>query len=209
MEITTTNVKVPRIIICNSIAGCGKTTAAQYLSEKYDFLELSFADPIYEIARNYFGMETKDRQLLIDIGQKLRDIDPEVWIKATFNKTNSRQNKNTLMCISDCRQENEYEWGVRNGFLPIRIEIDRDTAIERLIARDGKCDRWLLDGEGEIGTRHIPMISIDNNGTPEDLYKKLDELILKFCCYKEYVDCLRCGLKYQDYAKEYLKALDA
>ena len=188
-------VKVNQILICGNIAGCGKTTAAQYLSEKYEFAEFFFAQPIYDIARSLFGMKGKDRKLLIAIGQKMREIDPEVWIRKTYNNVGFEHHlHNTNVCISDCRQENEYLEGVRRGYLPIRINCDRDEAINRIVLRDGHCDTSLLDTEGEIGTRHIPMINIDNNGSIEHLQRQLDDIVTKDL--GDYINYLQTAEKY-------------
>ena len=42
---------------------------------------LSFADKIYDIAYDLFDMKEKDRKLLQDIGQKMREIDEKIFIK--------------------------------------------------------------------------------------------------------------------------------
>ena len=182
---------VERIIICGNIAGCGKTTAANYLVSQYGFKESFFAEGVYDIAKKYLNMQEKNRKMLIDIGQKMREIDPEVWIKYTF----SQANNNRLSVISDCRQENEYFQGVMNGYLPIRIAANRENAIKRIIKRDGYCDESLLDTEGEIGTRHIPMINIYNNDKPDVMYKDLDNLVKNFQT-EPYMEHLKVSVKH-------------
>ena len=168
--------KHKNIIICSNVAGAGKDTAAEYFVER-GYLQLSFADPIYEIARDLFNMKEKNRKLLQQIGEKMRDIDYDVWAKKAFS-TAERWNEifNAPVVISDMRRDNEYQFGIEAGFIPFRIVTDRNTAIQRIILRDGHCDVTLLDNDSEIGTRNIVMLEITNNGTTLDLYKKLDNV---------------------------------
>ena len=46
--------------IINGRAGAGKDVIADYMVEEYGFTKITFAAGIYEIARNTFGMTTKD-----------------------------------------------------------------------------------------------------------------------------------------------------
>jgi dephospho-CoA kinase len=161
---------INRILLSGNIAGCGKTTTAQYLSDKYGFKELYFAAPIYDIAREYFGMKHKNRKLLQDIGEKFREIRNSVWVDYLFNKVD----RYTNVCISDCRRENEFTKAIDNDFLHIRIVCDRETAIRRMYERDGYVDESLLDNESEVGSRNLPAYEITNNGTFKELFDKVD-----------------------------------
>ena len=164
---------INKIVILNSIAGCGKDTSADYICGKYNFNKIAFADGIKEIARQYFNNTYKDRKLYIDIGEKMREIKPTVWIDYTLKRAS-----NIDKCIiTDCRQEREYYYAVNEGFLPVRILCDKDKAIDRLWKRDGYCDESLLEIATEIGTNKLEAIEVDNNGTFEDLYSKLNILM--------------------------------
>ena len=55
----------------------------------------SFASGVREVARNVFGM-TKNRELLIQIGNKMREIDPDVWAKRVI-----READNHPFCLVD------------------------------------------------------------------------------------------------------------
>jgi dephospho-CoA kinase len=122
-------------------------------------------------------MKQKNRWLLQTLGQKMREIDSRCWINNIFKRAEEYINQNNNVVIVDCRQEDEYIEGLNKGYFPIRIVCDRDIAIQRLIKRDGYCDTSLLDAPVEVGTRNIQMLEINNNGTFEDLYKQIDELI--------------------------------
>lgn len=143
--------------------------------EKHGFTKITFATPIYKIAREYFGMTTKDRVLLQSIGQKFREIDPDIWIKAAFKEAE----KYEKVVIADCRQENEYIYAVKNGFTPIRVRADLDIRIQRCIDRDGiypNIDDW--ENSSEIGADDFEyIVEIINNGNKYELYSVADGLI--------------------------------
>jgi len=162
-------------IILNGRACSGKDTFADYLVEKYGYKKISFADPIYKIAREYFDMTTKNRTLLQAIGQKFREIDPDVWVRAAFREAE----KYDKCIISDCRQANEYLIAKEKGFIPFRIHADLEQRIERCIKRDGKepnLDEW--ENESEIGADNFFYYEVSNHSTKEDLYKIIDYLMV-------------------------------
>lgn len=172
--------KINKIILCSNISGAGKDTVADYICEKYDFEKLYFAEGVYEIAKKYFDMgKKKDRNLLQQIGMKMREIDELVWIKYVINKSIKILRKDKKILISDMRFFNEYDIMVSLGFIPIRVVCDRDIAIQRLITRDGVCDESLLDNGSETETRNIDMEQLQNNGSLEDLYRQIDDLVVR------------------------------
>jgi hypothetical protein len=61
--------------------GCGKTSIANYLVEKYNFKKFSFADDLKLYASEIFDMKVKDRKLLQQFGTKMKEIDENIWIK--------------------------------------------------------------------------------------------------------------------------------
>lgn len=161
-------------IILNGRGGSGKDAFADYLVNNYGFKKIAFADEIYKIARKYFGMTYKDRDLLQKIGEKLREIDPLVWVRYTFNEAD----KYEKVVIPDCRRKNEYAWALEKGYLPIHICADLDLRIDRLIKRDGVYpDLDLLENESETGADELDFITVDNNGTLEELYRQADDIM--------------------------------
>jgi len=89
-------------------AGSGKTTMAEFLVSEFHFVRYSFAEVIKELADELFDIHEKDRTVLQGIGGKMREIDPEVWIKYLIRKIESEDNPNVV--IDDCRYLNESEW---------------------------------------------------------------------------------------------------
>jgi len=165
--------KLKNIIIAANVAGAGKSTMAKYLVSKYKYHEITFAAPIKMIAKAIFDMNEKDRYLLQQIGQKMREIDPDVWVKYV-----ERQLPNfNLIVISDARQENELEMAIQHNFIPVRVVCNRNEAIRRLIKRDGYCDTTKLDGPAEDGIRKEKMPQIYNNASFKEFYKEIDSFI--------------------------------
>jgi dephospho-CoA kinase len=67
----------------------GKTTLCNYLCElEPRFQIFSFGKKVKQVASDLFQMDpqVKDRTLLTSIGQKMREIDSEVWITPTEKK---------------------------------------------------------------------------------------------------------------------------
>jgi len=161
-------------ILINGRSLAGKDTIADYLVEKYGFTKISFATPIYELAERFFGMKIKNRFILQQIGQKFREIDPDVWVKYAFKEAE----KYEKVVLVDVRQANEYIYGVNNGFIPLRVSADFDLRVQRAIERDGGYpDTSLWENDSETGADNFKYIELDNNGKKEDMYKILDQIV--------------------------------
>lgn len=148
--------KLPRIALTGKLRS-GKSHIASYISARYGFIELSFGDALKRVANELFegsdvykfepitrecpfsedGYETigyhKPRKLYQDVGQSLRALDEDVWIrqleKSMYIWEDMRSTKGII--IDDLRQPNEYEWARRNGFVIIRVNANEDTRLER------------------------------------------------------------------------------
>lgn len=161
-------------IIINGRAGAGKDTIADYLVDKYGFTKLTFATGIYDIAYKYFGMKEKDRYLLQQIGEKMREINPDVWVEYTF----SQAEKLNRTVVSDCRRSNEYNIAIKNGFVPIRVSASFENRYQRIAERDGlEPDTSLWENDSEVGADNFEYIEFNNDGTLEELYQKIDEFM--------------------------------
>ena len=100
----------------------GKTTLSNYIcSVEPRFKIFSFGKKIKEVANDLFNMDPmiKDRSLLISIGQKMREIDSEVWINYVIRQTEDHE----FCLIDDLRYQNEYDALLKNGFKIIQLEI--------------------------------------------------------------------------------------
>ena len=121
-----------KIGICGKM-GSGKSTLAEYIIKYYKIKNISikkdsFAAKIYELARELFNMKTKNRELLQNIGTKLREIDDKVWINYIINKHQSN------IIIDDVRYKNEILALKENGYFLIKLKISRELQLKRLEA---------------------------------------------------------------------------
>ena len=119
-----------KIGICGKMCS-GKSTLANQIIDHYKHSNItvikdSFASKIYELAYDIFKMETKDRQLLQQIGTKFREIDDKVWINYIINKHIDN------VIIDDVRYQNEIKALRENGYFLIKLKISRELQISRL-----------------------------------------------------------------------------
>ena len=104
----------------------GKTTVANII-QNYDsrYSIYSFGQKVKEIASDLFEMEGKDRSLLINIADKMREIDPDVWANYILKKTNNKKN----CIIDDLRFQNELnlleDWKIICLTTPINVRKER------------------------------------------------------------------------------------
>lgn len=165
--------------------GSGKDTAADYFINNHGGKKHSFAKPIYDIMR--FAQQTcgfpeeKDRQFLQYVGTEwARSKDNDVWIKTAIRNTPLFGN----VYMTDVRYPNELQALKHNGWFTVRI------------VRTCKDDTRVGTGDSqhtsEIALDNTPSTDydyvIENNGTLEEFYAKLDEVYAK--CYKRTMDTI-------------------
>lgn len=115
--------------------GAGKTYTlgrlAEYLKNNYDIAlnKCSIASGIKEIATEYFGMKEKNRRLLQQIGEKMREIDEDVWIKALILKI---QNQNLIpFGTDDVRFLNEVkDLKEKYSIFIVKVQPDENERLE-------------------------------------------------------------------------------
>ena len=109
----------------------GKTTLSKYLlSIEPRFQVFSFGRKVKDIASDLFQMDPnfKNRSLLTSIGQKMREIDPNVWANYVIQQT-----KDINYClIDDLRYQNEYELLVKEGWKIIQLKVSKELQEERI-----------------------------------------------------------------------------
>lgn len=118
-------------IVVYGLARSGKTTVCNYLQNKLNCNIYDFGDTLRKITEELFP-ETKikkDRTKLQFIGQTIRELDEDVWIKDTFRRI--EQDKNPVILITGLRQKNEEEALRKNNFIFIKIEADDIERIRR------------------------------------------------------------------------------
>ena len=113
--------------------GSGKTTIANLIKEtNYEYQIYSFGQKIKDLAYELFNMnkDFKDRSLLINIADKMREIDPDVWAKYIINQTNSYNH----CIIDDLRFQNELDLLENNSddWIYFVLNMDEKTRLDRL-----------------------------------------------------------------------------
>jgi len=170
-------------------AQVGKDTAANYLQEKYPgkLKRVAFADELKKAAMVIFGLsreqcfgsqeikETIDprygkspRQLLQELGEKMRDIFPDIWVVKVFNEAIPELQEQGYDCfaISDVRYPNEAEWIRKQGGVVARV--DREESGVTVGA----------EHSSETAMRNFVCdVEISNNGTFEEYFEKLDTMM--------------------------------
>ena len=164
----------------------GKTTLAKYIQSIHPEYKLfSFATGVKEVAYTYFQMsrnpEMKNRSLLISIGSKMRDIDPDVWVNYTHSLT--KQEKNCI--IDDVRFPNELNTLLKDNWKVIKLNVTRDTQIERLMKLypDTFNDVVSIDNETETHLQYCD--SYDPSLDTEEPEETIRETIHKFLSLNE------------------------
>tara|TARA_B110001450_G_C17556167_1_gene454745 strand:+ start:354 stop:875 length:522 start_codon:yes stop_codon:yes gene_type:complete len=107
----------------------GKSSLANILLESNSNFQIySFGQKVKDVAKDLFDMKEKDRSLLISIGTKMREIDPDVWINYILKQTKDK----THCIVDDLRYQNEYEALSKSGFKIIQLKLDPVIQEERI-----------------------------------------------------------------------------
>jgi hypothetical protein len=167
----------------------GKSTAADYLTLFYDFQPFAFADPLKRYLHEIFPnvpREPKPRRLLQLFGQKMREIDPDVWVNLTMHKIDEYLRQHACDCsplkprvvVTDCRQQNEYDRLRAAGFKFIRINADDELRIRRALEAGDDFTVHDLAHETELLVDSFDVdYEVYNDRTPEYLYGQLDAIM--------------------------------
>ena len=186
--------------------GSGKTTVAKYLVDKYDFWKYALADYIKEIAReirlfnsieatnmiykmvgeNYlpiyldvFKLCNKcqgksNRWLYQVLGTDIvRKYKKNVWVEHLYEQIMDKP----FVVIDDVRFKNELKFFKDRDYVTIKIECY--ATIPRLMKRDGYVEGLKHVSETELDNATFDY-TIDNNGTLEELYQQVDNMIGRY-----------------------------
>jgi hypothetical protein len=125
----------------------GKDMLSEYLVKRYGFTRFAFADRLKEVAVELFGMsmERKDRHLLVELGRKMCEVDRLVWVNCVLGKIPLRAD----VVISDMRFRYEYDALKAFGFKMVRMCVERDTQVKRIMKFGSAVDMSLLDDRSE------------------------------------------------------------
>lgn len=108
----------------------GKSTIAKIIMEHDpQYQRYSFGQKVKDVATELFNMVGKDRALLIEFANKMRDIDSEVWVNQVL-----KQSKDKEFCvIDDIRYQNELDALIEGNWIIIKLNISKDLQRTRII----------------------------------------------------------------------------
>jgi hypothetical protein len=151
----------------------GKDTAAEYLISKHSGSKHSFAKPIYDImhyAQRVCGFpQEKDRQFLQVIGTEwARSKDDNVWVKTAIRNTPMLGN----VFLTDLRYPGELHALKMNDWFTVRIKRPLQDNDRLGSGSHTHTSETALDNTPDSEYDYV----IDNDGTLEDFYEKLDDM---------------------------------
>lgn len=106
----------------------GKSTLANKLKNILKLEKYSFADNVKKYAKEIFEMKYKDRKLIQDFAEKMKEIDNNIWIKQLDKEIKDKVH----IVIDDLRFENEYNYLKKNNYYIIKLVIDKNQQIKRI-----------------------------------------------------------------------------
>lgn len=167
--------------------GAGKDTFSDYLVNKHNFEKIYFAEPLYEICEKYFGMKSKNRELLQDVGGAMRGVNPKVFVNILENKIKELE-KDYDIVVSDVRQLNEFQMLEDNGFTFVFIDTNLNNRVQRIELRDNiKINEEYIErmenniaetGCNEVLKNNKDIILINNDKNKDEFYKRINENII-------------------------------
>jgi len=167
----------------------GKDTIAEYVVKKYGGVSLSFSQPLRDILDKAFL--PVDRKNLVWLAQALIDhCGGDVLSKIIGREIELSDKK--IFVLPNIRREGDVsyfkDWP---GYILVGVKTDPKISYERLIKRSQNVDDQTKTREQfqkdltlstEVAIDDLiknSSIQIDNNGTFEDLYNQIDEIIKK------------------------------
>jgi len=168
----------------------GKGTTAAYLAEKYNAKVFRFSQVLDDIlARLYRPISREDQ---IKLGLCLRQNFGEGILALTLLK-DVRKEDSDLIVVDGMRMPEEGKlFGALPNFLLVYITAPIETRFKRIAGRDEKVDEKNMSFEKfkEIEEQSLTetsikllakkaKVKIENNGTFEELYQKIEQEIIK------------------------------
>ncbi len=171
------------IIGLTGLAGSGKDTVARYLQERHGYKMLVFSDILVEEAKTR-GMEPTKMNLSI-LGDELRvAMGNAALAKKLLEKIDPEEN----YVISGFRSPEEV-YAIQNeviDFCLILVDADKATRFKRRRPEDPQTENEFferderdIENKGTGKVIEMADFTIANDGSVDELYKKVDELLVK------------------------------
>lgn len=186
-----------KIAICGYLRA-GKDTVTDYLVEKYFFKKFAFADELKDTLHRLFPdipRVPKPRHPYQVFGEGVCDLDipgaKTVWIDACLRSIDDyikqcaelhKECKNIV--ITDLRKPLEYERLRKENYIIIRVTASEEVRLQRAKKAGDKFSKADLSHYTESYVDQFDVdFEIENNGTLEELKRKVDEVMLKIKGY--------------------------
>ncbi len=180
-----------KIIGITGTLGAGKGTLVEFLKEK-GFVHFSARDfLVEEIQRRKMPV---NRDSMTMVANDLREKNGPAYIIEKLYSQAARKNQNSV--LESIRTVGEIEALRKTGdFTLLAVDADRETRYQRVVRRDSSTDqvsfeKFKFDEEREMASddpnkqnlsacRELADFVIINDGTKEELRKKLDAILVK------------------------------
>jgi len=151
--------KKPKIIALFGPQGSGKSTVSKLLSDEGNYVQISFADPIYAAMSAILGTDARSlgkndqipsmggktlRQCLQTLGANWgRDmISEDIWCNLAISFTKSAISRGFNVVIDDLRFVNEYEALMSSGLSVEFVKIQRDSVLDQQVDKHSSERDW-------------------------------------------------------------------
>ncbi len=168
----------------------GKGTSAEYCQKKYGASTYRFSTMLFDLLKRIY-LET-NRDNLIKMSEAIRSTFGEDTMAKVMAK-DAESDENNIIVVDGIRRMADIEYLSKlPNFVLIEIFAEPRTRYERIIKRSEKPDdqtktfEQFMEDHKRSTEMSIPEVAshatehIDNNGTSEQLYKKLDDLVSKY-----------------------------
>lgn len=169
--------------------GHGKDTFADYLVQHYDFVKLSFAEPLKKVCKELFLLTDEQlydpmekekvderwgkspRQLMQIIGTDIlrKYYDEKIWVNLLLKKMEHYKGKNIVIC--DIRHPNELD-------LVMSFNNSENVKIFRIERDNCKVDDSHITENFVLQSENIE--TVKNNQSLETFYKNIDTLFQSY-----------------------------
>ena len=175
------------IIGLSGAAGCGKSTAAQWLVNYEGFIELSFAKPLKAAVADIFGFTNDQlyhpvckeqidtywhkspREIMQIVGDGFRNlIDKDIWVTSLKRVIESPVYRGRDIVIADVRYPNECKFIRQIGGVCVCIKRAAPSLLDSRLQKHPS--ETALD---DMVFEHV----LENDGNLTDLYVKLNTLL--------------------------------
>lgn len=171
-------------IALSGLKRSGKDTIGSYLIQNYGCKRFAFADEVKRLAKELFPEEfvqnDKPVDLLQWLGNTMRQRNPDVWINMLTTKILLTKDPVPNLVVTDVRYPNEVQALKNLGFTIVKVQVPVEVSIERCKATEVNFTEELLLHESEqlaqSNEQYYDYV-IENTGTLEELYKKVDEMV--------------------------------